>query len=110
MWKFLQRYLQELALRLQAAGRQYKRQKPQKAKQAQTGGDSSAAAQRLKPGQVRGSGQSRGTKAAPWETGDRPDHPVVVIVVPVFWLKREHEMRDVLQAAEKLKNLLAGGN
>jgi len=50
----------------------------------------------------------RGSKAAPWETGDRPDHPVAVIVVPIFWLKREHEMREVLEASAVVEKLLAG--
>lgn len=33
-----------------------------------------------------GSGQGangKGSREAPWETGDRPDHPVAVIIVPV---------------------------
>lgn len=105
--------LQELAKRLQAAGRPYKRSKPQKAKadtakQLQTGPAVGAAACAKQQQPDGGGKQMRGGKGAPWETGDRPDHPVAVIVVPIFWLKREHEMREVLEASAVVEKLLAG--
>lgn len=102
-----QKERQELARRLQAAGREYKRQKPQKAKAAKVGqpigGTKGSGSQQPTGGGTKG----KGSKEAPWETGDRPDHPVAVIVVPIFWLKREREMKEVLQAAAAIKKILA---
>ncbi|KAK9812949.1 hypothetical protein WJX72_006223 [[Myrmecia] bisecta] len=82
-----QRALRERALQLRAAGKDYRPRKRQKTKDMEVAGPK---------GQV---GQIE-------ETGTRPDGDVQVIIVPIYWNKREREKADVMAAAEGVEAAL----
>mmetsp|Transcript_7677 Transcript_7677/g.22724 ORF Transcript_7677/g.22724 Transcript_7677/m.22724 type:complete len:330 (-) Transcript_7677:15-1004(-) len=103
-----QRERQKLALRLKAAGRPYMRQKQKdsvalhvvsagKGKPDKRKPDSHSAESAI--GSIHTAGRV--------DSGARPDHVVQVIIVPIFWLKREEEMAAVLEAAMRVQRFLA---
>ena len=56
------------------------------------GGRQPAAGGSKQPGSSQGA-NGKGSREAPWETGDRPDHPVAVIIVPVRLKVAQARMR-----------------
>lgn len=104
--------MQKLALRLKAAGRPYLRQKPKKPDAQGTTGPSSNSKTATSGARSSGSAgrgvSASGVTAGRVDSGERPSHVVQVIIVPIFWLKREEEMRDVIAAAHLVEKLLSG--
>lgn len=103
---------QALAIRLKLAGRPYLRQKPKKPDTAGASGTAapaaSTAARSSKSAGRAAPGTGGGVAGGRVDSGERPSHVVQVIIVPIFWLKREAEMRDVIAAAHLVQKVLSG--